>query len=88
MIIVLDSKREDLKKYSCFAIGISSHGVERTENAISYHAIEMFDHGYLYTKDVIDYFCERKCAALRNKPKLFLIQVTHQTIVRSPVEIS
>nr|XP_022294681.1 uncharacterized protein LOC111104827 isoform X2 [Crassostrea virginica] len=68
------SKREDLKKYSCFAIGISSHGVERTENAISYHAIEMFDHGYLYTKDVIDYFSERKCAALRNKPKLFFIQ--------------
>ena len=47
----------------------------------------MFDHDYFYTKDIIEYFRDRKCKALRNKPKMFFIQVTHQIIERLPVHI-
>ncbi|XP_078322539.1 uncharacterized protein LOC111104823 [Crassostrea virginica] len=72
------SKLEDLGKYSCFAFGISSHGIEvkKRENKkfVSHHAVQMFDHDYMYTKDIIEYFRDRNCIALRNKPKMFFIQ--------------
>ena len=89
--IFTDSQSEDLGKYSCFAFGISSHGIEVKEREnkkfVSHHAVQMFDHDYFYTKDIIEYFRDRKCKALRNKPKMFFIQVTHQIIERLPVHI-
>ncbi|XP_022294676.2 uncharacterized protein LOC111104825 [Crassostrea virginica] len=72
------SKSKDLEKYSCFAFGISSHGIEFKEREnkkfVSHHAVQMFDHDYMYTKDIIEYFRDMKCKALRNKPKMFFIQ--------------
>ena len=89
--IFTDSKSEDLEKYNCFAFGISSHGfeVKKKENKkfVSHHAVQMFDDGDMYTKDIIEYFRDRKCKALRNKPKMFFIQVTQQIIERLPVHI-
>ena len=89
--IFTDSKSEDLGKYSCFAFGISSHGIEVKEREnkkfVSHHAVQMFDGDYFYTKDIIEHFRDMKCKALRNKPKMFFIQVTQQIIERLPVHI-
>ena len=93
--IFTDSKLKDLGKYSCFAFGISTHGIEiktretKKENKkfFSHHAVQMFDGDYFYTKDIIEYFRDRNCRALRNKPKMFFIQVTQQIIERLPVHI-
>lgn len=45
----------------------------------------MFDGDYFYTEDIIDYFRDRKCQALKNIPKLFFIQVTQQTMAREAI---
>ena len=47
----------------------------------------MFDRHDFYTKDIIEYFSDRKCKALRNKPKMFFVQVTQQIIERLPIYI-
>nr|XP_034331080.1 uncharacterized protein LOC105339898 isoform X3 [Crassostrea gigas] len=68
-----------LTSYDCFVFAISSHGMEFVQkdkmgNSVQQHVIKMFDGEYIYTKDILDYFTDRKCKALKNKPKLFFIQ--------------
>lgn len=85
---IVDSKKTDL---SCFAFAISSHGFEmekKDENAkqkkrgkekheikTKHHAIQMFDGKFVFTHDILDCFSDTNCPGLRNKPKIFLIQV-------------
>lgn len=66
--------------YDCFVFAISSHGMELVQkdkqgNTVHQHAVEMFDGTYIYTKSILDFFSDRKCKALKGKPKLFFIQV-------------
>lgn len=84
-VYVLDSRQKQLTSYDCFVFAISSHGMELVQkdergNNVHQHAIKMFDDQFVYTSNILDHFNDKNCRALKNKPKLFFIQVWFSTL--------
>lgn len=86
---IVDSKKTDLSCFA-FAISSHGFEMEKKEDEnakqekkekkkqktkTKHHAIQMFDGKFVFTHDILDCFSDRKCPGLRNKPKIFLIQV-------------
>ena len=80
-----------LKEMSMFVCVISTHGSEIESDNKDYrlpHEVRMYEHcismkdanmdtqeGNIKTGDLMEYFSDAKCRALRGKPKLYFIQV-------------
>lgn len=86
---ILDSKKTDLSCFA-FSISSHGFEMEKKEDEnakqekkekkkqktkTKHHAIQMFDGKFVFTHDILDCFSDAKCPGLRNKPKIFLIQV-------------
>lgn len=74
-----------LTSYDCFVFAISSHGKEFVQkdkmgNSVHQHVIKTFDDQFVYTSEILDHFNDTNCKALKNKPKLFFIQVWVSTL--------
>ena len=79
------ARRLKQTQYECLVVAISSHGTEApsentTEIAGALQFVEMEDvimarKGTVPIADLMEAFNERKCPTLKDKPKLFFIQV-------------
>ncbi|GFN96839.1 caspase [Plakobranchus ocellatus] len=65
---------EQLSDIDCFAVAISTHGIEaQTREKVMEDVIETAD-GKIKTKVILEMFADHKCPQLINKPRLFFIQ--------------